>query len=132
MYIASNVKYLRTKNGLTQTELAKALEKTSAAISDYEKGKATPPLDVAFRIAHFFKIKIDDLVGKDLPKEDILAREGITSYSEAHFQAKYEGLLKELQILQRLTKLQDQRLAELEREIREHAPELARRLRIEA
>ena len=128
MHIASNIKYLRTRNGLTQAELANELEKTSAAISDYEKGKSIPPLDVAYRICEFFQIKIDDLVRKDLRKEHILTEEGIQPDKESQYHTEYEQLKKQLQTQERLTQLQDQRLAELEREIREQAPELARRL----
>jgi DNA-binding XRE family transcriptional regulator len=128
MHIASNIKYLRTRNGLTQAELANELEKTSAAISDYEKGKSIPPLDVAYRICEFFQIKIDDLVRKDLRKEHILTEEGIQPGKESQYHTEYEQLKKQLQTQERLTQLQDQRLAELEREIREQAPELARRL----
>jgi transcriptional regulator with XRE-family HTH domain len=131
MYLSSNIKYLRTKKGLTQIELAKELEKTSAAISDYEKGKSIPPMDVAFRISRFFEVSIDDLVNKNLRKEDILTQEGIMPYSEATYQAKYEQLLKQLQTKERLTELLEHRLAELEREIREQAPGLAKRLGLE-
>ena len=131
MHIASNIKYLRSRKGLTQADLAAELEKTSAAISDYEKGKSIPPLDVAYRICRFFNVTIDELVQRDLRKDDILAQEGINPYPESDYQHKYEQTLQQLRTLERLSKLQEQRLAELEREIREHAPALAKRLGLE-
>lgn len=128
MYLASNVKYLRTKLGLTQSELAKELEKTSAAISDYEKGKSFPPLEVAMRITQFFKVKIDDLVSKDLRREDMLTMEGITPYTKTNYQYQYDQAVKQLHLQERLNQLMEHRLTELEREIKEHAPELGKRL----
>lgn len=85
-------------------------------------------MNVAYRICEFFQIKIDDLVRKDLRKEHILTEEGIQPDKESQYRTEYEQLKKQLQTQERLTQLQDQRLAELEREIREQAPELARRL----
>ncbi len=128
MFIASNIKYLRAQKGLTQSQLAKKLEKTSAAVSDYEKGKSIPPLDVVYRMCEFFEVNIDHLVRTDLQKEDILSKEGLSNSSPSKLKSDYKKLQQDLQTLQRLARLQDQRLAELEREIREHAPELARRL----
>ncbi len=124
MHVAANVKHLRNKRGLTQSGLAKELEKTTAAISDYEKGKATPPLEVALRISRFFKVTLDDLVGKDLRREDMLIQEG----RQTHYRTDLEQTRKQLETQERVNQLLEQRLAELEREIREQAPELAARL----
>ena len=131
MYIPTNLKYLRGKRGLTQVELAKKLEKTSAAISDYEKGKSTPPMEVAFRICALFNISLDDFARRDLQKEDILEQEGILLEKDTAYKSKYGEALKQIQTLERINQLMGQRLAELEREIRENAPALARRLGLE-
>lgn len=128
MHIASNLKYLRGKRGMTQVELARELEKTSAAISDYEKGKSTPPMEVAFRICNLFNITLDDFARKDLRKEDILQQEGILLEKDTAYRSKYGDTQKELRTMERLNQLMGQRLAELEREIREQAPTLAQRL----
>ena len=131
MHFSSNIKYLRTKKGLTQAGLAKELEKTSAAVSDYEKGKSLPPLDVAYRISRFFNVTIDDLVNKDLRKEELLQKEGLGEDRASRLQAEFDNLQKLLHTQERLTTLQEQRLRELEREIREHAPALAKRLELD-
>lgn len=128
MHIASNLKYLRGKRGMTQVELVRELEKTSAAISDYEKGKSTPPMEVAFRICNLFNITLDDFARKDLRKEDILQQEGILLEKDTAYRSKYGDTQKELRTMERLNQLMGQRLAELEREIREQAPSLAQRL----
>lgn len=131
MYISSNLKYLRGKHGLTQIGLAEKLDKTSAAISDYEKGKSTPPMEVAFRICGLFNITLDDFARRDLQKEDILQQEGIVLEKDTAYKSKYGDAQKEIQTLERINQLMGQRLAELEREIREHAPALALRLGLE-
>lgn len=131
MHLASNIRFLRTRRGLTQTDLAGELEKTSAAISDYEKGKSVPPLEVALRISQFFQVSIDDLVKKDLRREDILSTSGIAFEPASDYQSQYEQVRKQLQTQERMTQLLEQRLTELEREIREQAPALARRLGLE-
>jgi transcriptional regulator with XRE-family HTH domain len=128
LHLAANIKYLRTEKGLKQSDLANTLGKTSAAISDYEKGKVLPPLDVIYRICQYFKVGIDDLVTRDLRKADILSDAGILQDPAADYQSRYEQARERLELLERVNQLQEQRLAELEREIREQAPELARRL----
>ncbi len=131
MYIPSNLKYLRSRHGLTQADLAGRLEKTSAAISDYEKGKSTPPMEVAFRICEMFNISLDDFARRDLQKEDILEQEGIVLEKDTAYKSKYGEARKQIQAMEQLNHLMGLRLAELEREIREQAPALARRLGLE-
>jgi DNA-binding XRE family transcriptional regulator len=113
---------------LKQSDLAKTLGKTSAAISDYEKGKVLPPLDVVYRICRHFDVGIDDIVTRDLRKAAILSDAGILQDPATDYQSRYETARERIELLERLNRLQEQRLAELEREIREQAPELARRL----
>lgn len=128
MLIAENIKHLRTSKGWKQSELAEQLGKTNTAISDYEKGKAQPPLDVVQQLSQIFNVSVDDLINKDLRRADLLQAEGIAVDTESSYRARYEDLKKRLSVQEQLTELQGQRLKDLEREIREHAPELARRL----
>ncbi len=131
MHIASNIRFLRNKRGLTQADLARELSKTSAAISDYEKGKSTPPLEVISKISQFFRTDISDLVNKDLRKIDLLNEEGgLLNEKETEYLSSSDGIHRELQLLRILNQRNEQRIKELEREIREHAPELARRLEL--
>ena len=52
---------LREERGLTQEELAKALGVTRQTIIAIEKGKYDPSLRLAFKIARFFGVKIEDI-----------------------------------------------------------------------
>jgi hypothetical protein len=61
----------------------------------------------------------------------LIGQEKSTFPTPADYRAQYEALKKQFQTLERLNKLQDQRLADLERMIRKHAPELAREIGLE-
>ena len=57
----NRLRELREAKGLTQEELAKALGVTRQTIIAIEKGKYDPSLKLAFKIAKFFKVKIEDV-----------------------------------------------------------------------
>jgi len=66
MYIHSNLKFLRGKMGLTQTELAEQLELNRSSVNNYENKLADPPLELMIRIADFFGIALDSMLRIDL------------------------------------------------------------------
>jgi putative transcriptional regulator len=57
----NRLRELREERGLTQEELAKALGVTRQTIIAIEKGKYDPSLRLAFKIARFFGVKIEDI-----------------------------------------------------------------------
>ncbi|AJC72212.1 MAG: helix-turn-helix transcriptional regulator [Thermococcus sp.] len=57
----NRLRELREAKGLTQEELAKALGVTRQTIIAIEKGKYDPSLRLAFKIARFFNVKIEDV-----------------------------------------------------------------------
>jgi putative transcriptional regulator len=57
----NRLRELREGRGLTQEELAKALGVTRQTIIAIEKGKYDPSLRLAFKIARFFGVKIEDI-----------------------------------------------------------------------
>lgn len=68
-FFASNIKYLRKKKGLTQSDLANKIGINRPKIGSYEEARAEPKLTTIQRISHFFKVDIDDLLELDLSKE---------------------------------------------------------------
>ena len=68
--IASNIKFLRERKGLSQTQLSEVLALTQSAISSYEKEKSQPLPDGLVKLANYFDISIDDLLLKDLNSQD--------------------------------------------------------------
>lgn len=52
---------LRKQNGLTQEELANELEVSRQTISSIENERYEPSIPLAFKIAIFFKMKIEEI-----------------------------------------------------------------------
>ena len=52
---------IRTTKGIKQDELAKALEVSRQTISSLENGKYNPSILLAFKIARYFKLSIEDI-----------------------------------------------------------------------
>jgi transcriptional regulator with XRE-family HTH domain len=104
-YIASNLRFLRKESGMSQTELAAKLGLSRSNIASYESGAAEPNANRLKRIAHFFDVSMEVLIGADLqadPAQLRVSEEGqLSSYANdiASFVRKttemrriYEGL----------------------------------------
>lgn len=57
----SRIQELRKKNKVTQEELAMAVGVTRQTIISLENGKYNASLQLAFKIARFFKMQIEDI-----------------------------------------------------------------------
>ncbi|KON27476.1 XRE family transcriptional regulator [miscellaneous Crenarchaeota group archaeon SMTZ-80] len=57
----NRIKVFRAIHDLTQKALADKLKVTRQTILAIEKGKYDPSLELAFKIAEFFKVKIEDV-----------------------------------------------------------------------
>lgn len=64
MSFGKRVKKLREKKGLTRQELSQALNITYAALSKYETDERFPSEDILSRIADYFEVSIDELIGR--------------------------------------------------------------------
>jgi transcriptional regulator with XRE-family HTH domain len=67
MFFAENLKFLRTRKGISQIDLASELGITRTTLAGYEK-KVQPPFKVLVRIAEYFHVSIDALVRYNLSK----------------------------------------------------------------
>lgn len=61
---ASRLKELRISKNLTMESLAKDLNTTRATISNFENEQRKPSLDMVIKIADYFQVSIDYLVGR--------------------------------------------------------------------
>ncbi len=59
--IRNRIQELRAEKNLTQEDLATAVDVTRATILAIEKGNYNPSLELAFRLARFFKKEIGDV-----------------------------------------------------------------------
>ena len=57
----NNIELLRKSKKISQSELAKSLEVTRQTISSLETGKYNPSIILAFKIAKFFDLKVEDI-----------------------------------------------------------------------
>ena len=68
MHVNKNIKFLRTRSGWTQKELAEKIGLKQPVIGAYEEERAMPPLSCLLDIADLFKVSIDVFTRKDLSK----------------------------------------------------------------
>lgn len=59
----NKIRELRIGKGITQSELGKILSVQKAAISKYELGRATPSPEILKKLADYFHVSIDYLLG---------------------------------------------------------------------
>lgn len=70
LFLASNLKYLRTSRGKNQEEIGKICGKSNTAVSNWEKGIREPDAVDLSILSNYFNISVDDLMLKDLRFEN--------------------------------------------------------------
>lgn len=68
------IRQLRTDKGVTQQELADALGITQQAVGRWERGLATPDSSTLPRIADYFGVTVDELLGRDTKPAPIVEK----------------------------------------------------------
>ena len=63
MDVGKRIKELRKDKGLTQTQLAKQISSTQDTISLWELGKSYPDIINLIKLAKFFSVSTDYLLG---------------------------------------------------------------------
>lgn len=61
--IGNRIKGLREEKRMSQLELAKALNISNTTLSQYENGLRTPSDEIKIKIANYFNVSIDYLLG---------------------------------------------------------------------
>ena len=62
--LAERLKQCRTERGLTQNEVAIFCDITEKAYQNYERNRREPKLSILIRIADFYDVLLDYLVGR--------------------------------------------------------------------
>ncbi|WP_368488300.1 helix-turn-helix domain-containing protein [Clostridium sp. BJN0013] len=62
--LSDRLKKLRNENNLLQKEIAEKLKITTSAYGFYEQGKRTPDTETLNKIAEFYNVSIDYLLGR--------------------------------------------------------------------
>lgn len=63
--LSNRLKNLRTKRNITQSDLAKRIGVARTTYAMYEQGKREPDYDTLQKIANFYEVSIDYLLGRD-------------------------------------------------------------------
>lgn len=66
------LKELRKKRKLNQQSVADVLNCSQAVYSRYENGDREPPLEALIRLADFYKVSLDELVGRTPMEVEII------------------------------------------------------------
>ncbi|TBL70854.1 helix-turn-helix domain-containing protein [Paenibacillus thalictri] len=89
MQFSSRILQLREQRQLTQKELAHAIGISRATLSHYENNRRQPDLDTLNKIAEYFEVSVDYLVGmsEDVCKqgEFTVSKDGLHSHHIIHF-----------------------------------------------
>ena len=68
--LPANISRLRKEHSMTQEQLAEALGVTFASVSKWERGVATPELNLIAEMADLFEVSIDALIGYQFRNND--------------------------------------------------------------
>ena len=67
--INSNIKFLLAREGISQSALAIAIDKSVTHISSLINGHGTPTLEFIINVSKYFNMTIDDLIYVDMATE---------------------------------------------------------------
>lgn len=67
-----NLKSFREQKGVSQKKLADIFGVTQQAVAKWENGKAEPDTETLKKLAEYFKVSLDELLGLEFPKSDNL------------------------------------------------------------
>ncbi len=63
-----NIRLLRTERGMSQVEFAKHMNVTKQCISNWENDNVLPSIEMLVRLADFFNVTTDALLGRSMEK----------------------------------------------------------------
>ena len=96
---------MRKNAGLTQADLAKALGVTDVAVSKWESGKQSPSSKTLSKLADFFNVSVDEVLGRPnsakwktspAPQPDYLSKETVLIPIIGRVRAGYDALAEQL------------------------------------
>lgn len=77
MKLNERIRALRRERGMTQEQLAEAMDVSSAAVSKWENGQSVPDVAMLIELADYFEVSLDALIGfapRSHRREDMVSR----------------------------------------------------------
>lgn len=90
----NNIRTLREGRGLTQKSLGQIIGVAESTISLYENGKRQPPQDVLIKLANYFSVSVDYLLGMD--EIEMAKKKQPAAVSDSEMNAKLTSMMKDL------------------------------------
>ncbi len=82
LQFSERLRMLRKQRGITQAELGKILQYGCTAITNYESGRNQPSLQDVIKLADFFDVSTDFLLGySDIPNPYVAERQILEVFS---------------------------------------------------
>ena len=91
-FLNENIRDLRTLRGLNQVEFATKLGVTKQCVSNWENDNVLPSIDMLVKIANFFNVSTDFLLGRTPAK--IIDATNLTDTQFTHLSLLVEDLIK--------------------------------------
>lgn len=89
----NKLRFLRKQQKISQAEIAKVIDVTSQAYSRYELGQRELGYDMLCKLADYFNVSVDYLIGHETKKSPIMERP-LSDLAE-NFIQKYSDLFSE-------------------------------------
>ena len=86
-----NIKQLREEKSILQLDLAKHLGVSKTCISDWERERSQPSIEILMQIADYFECSIDYLVGRSNELDTVIIQNDI-SYEEKQMLFEFRKL----------------------------------------
>lgn len=90
--LGEQIKSLRMSRGLNQVEMAQIFGVTKQSVSNWENENIMPSVDMLIKIAKFFSVSTDYLLG--LSETHALNTEGLSEVQIAHIQTLINDILE--------------------------------------
>ena len=72
MLLSDNINALMEESGITNVDLGKALDLSDETIRSWRKGAKIPTVDKLLKLAEYFGVSLDDLMGRQLNTERMI------------------------------------------------------------
>ncbi len=89
--LQERIKELRTQYGLSQVDFSKKMHISKQCASNWENGNVMPSVDMLTKIADFFQVSTDYLLGR--VSDDVISTDGLTDEQKNHIRMLIKDLL---------------------------------------
>lgn len=80
--LAERLKFLRSRKSMSQADLAQVLKVAQQTVASWEKGKSSPNYDILLKIADYFHVTTDELLGRKIPASTVEVQPSNTAISD--------------------------------------------------